>query len=50
MLGQITDGPTSELERTRGKIQEGKEDVEKYETRANEQEAKLNQGDIYIHV
>ena len=50
MLGQITDAPTSELEQARGKIREWKEEVEKYETRANEQEAKLNQGDIYIHV
>ena len=44
MLGQITDAPTSELEQTRGKIQEEKGWVERYETRANEQEAKLNQG------
>ena len=44
MLGQITDAPTSELEQTRGRIREYKEIAETYETRANEQEAKLNQG------
>ena len=46
MLGQITDPPSSELEWARGKIREWKEKVEKYmyETEANEQKAKLNQG------
>ena len=44
MLGQITDAPSTELEWTRGKIRAYKEAVEKYETQANEQEAKLNQG------
>ena len=44
MLGQITDAPSSELEQARGDIQGWKEDVEKYETQANEQELKLNQG------
>ena len=43
-MGQITDPPSSELERARGKIREYKERVEKYETEANEQEKKLNQG------
>ena len=52
MLGQITDAPTSELEQARRIIQERKEKVEKYETQANEQGAKLNQGlfDIIIHI
>ena len=44
MLGQITDAPTSEVEQARGYIREEKEEVKKYETKANEQEAKLNQG------
>ena len=44
MLGQITDAPSSELEQARGNIQKQKEWVKKYETQANEQEAKLNQG------
>ena len=44
MLGQITDAPTSEVERARGNIREEKELVEKYETELNKQEAKLNQG------
>ena len=44
MLGQITDAPSSELEQARGNIRVNKEKVEKYETEANEQEAKLNQG------
>ena len=48
MLGQITDAPADELERTRRNIQEYKEKVEKYETQANEQEAKLNQGLVLI--
>ena len=44
MLGQITDAPSSELERTGRNVREEKEWVKKYETQANEQEAKLNQG------
>ena len=44
MLGQITDAPTSEVERTRRNIRKFKEDVVKYEIQANEQEIKLNQG------
>ena len=44
MLGEIIDAPSSELEQARGNIQGWKEDVEMYETQANEQEAKLNQG------
>ena len=44
MLGQITDAPTSELEQARRDIQACKKNVKKYETQANEQEAKLNQG------
>ena len=44
MLGQITDAPTSELEQARGNIRGWKEEIKKYETKANEQEAKLNQG------
>ena len=44
MLGQIDDAPSSELEQARRKIREYKEMVEKFETRANKQEAKLNQG------
>ena len=44
MLGQITDAPTSELEQARRYIREKKEMVERFETQANEQEAKLNQG------
>ena len=44
MLGQITDGPTSELEKAEKEIWEWKGNVEKYKTRANEYEAKLNQG------
>ena len=44
MLGQIADAPTSELEQTREKIREQKEWVKIYETQANKQEAKLNQG------
>ena len=44
MLGQITDAPASEVEQARGKIREYKEMAETYETQANEQEAKLNQG------
>ena len=44
MLGQITDAPTSELKDAEKKIREQKEGVKTYETRVNEQEAKLNQG------
>ena len=44
MLGQITDAPTSEVEKVEKVIREQKERVEKYETQANEQEAKLNLG------
>ena len=44
MLGQITDAPASELEQARRNIQVWKERVKQYETQANEQEAKLNQG------
>ena len=44
MLGQITDAPSSELEQARGNIRRWKEDVEKYEALANDQQAKLNQG------
>ena len=44
MLGQIDDAPTSELEQARRNIREWKEAVEEYETKANKQEAKLNQG------
>ena len=44
MLGQIDDAPADELEKTRRNIQAYKKNVKKYETRANEQGAKLNQG------
>ena len=44
MLGQITDAPASELEQAEKAIRLYKENVKKYETEANEQEAKLNQG------
>ena len=44
MLGQITDAPTSELEKAKKDIRSWKKEVEKCETRANEQELKLNQG------
>ena len=44
MLGQITDAPSSELDKTKKIIRELKEAVERYETRINKQEAKLNQG------
>ena len=44
MLGQITDAPTSEVEDAEKGIRKWKERVEKHETQANEQEAKLNQG------
>ena len=44
MLGLITDAPSSEVENAEKEIRERKEIVEKYETQANEQEAKLNQG------
>ena len=44
MLGQITDAPTSLLERAEETISHWKEEVEMYETQVNEQEAKLNQG------
>ena len=49
MLGQITDAPTSELEQARGKIRVYKDRVEKFETEANEQEGKLNQGLFLIY-
>ena len=44
MLGQITDAPSSEVENAEKVIREYKEDVKKFETQANKQEAKLNQG------
>ena len=44
MLGQTTDAPTSEVEQDEEEIQLWKKEVKKYETEANEQEAKLNQG------
>ena len=44
MLGQITDAPTSELEKAEEDIRYWKKEVEKFETQANEREAKLNQG------
>ena len=44
MLGRTTDAPTSEVEEAESLIRGYKENVEEYETRANEQEAKLNQG------
>ena len=50
MLGQITDAPTSEVEIAEEDIQLWKEKVKKYETRANEQEAKLNQGLFLIEL
>ena len=48
MLGKIDDAPSSELEKAKKAIQECKVDVEKYETQANEQEAKLRQGLFWI--
>ena len=44
MLGQNTDAPMSELKDAEKAIRKQKEWVKKYETEANEQEAKLNQG------
>ena len=44
MLGQITDAPASEVEEAERIIQQQQERVEKFETQANEQEARLNQG------
>ena len=44
MLGQITDAPTSEVEKAERIIQEQKGRVEMFETQINEQEARLNQG------
>ena len=49
MLGEITDPPSSQVEQTRGTIWQCKEEVEKYETQANEQEVKLNQGLLLIY-
>ena len=49
MLGQITDAPTSEVEPAERIIQQQKEMVKKYETQANEQEARLNQGLFLIY-
>ena len=51
MLGQIADAPSSELKEARGNIQYWKEEVKNQQTRANKQEAKLNQGlSLIVHV
>jgi hypothetical protein len=44
MLRQINNAPASQLQQAEKEIREWKEKVKKYETQANEQEAKLNQG------
>ncbi|MCG8623775.1 MAG: hypothetical protein MJE68_17505 [Proteobacteria bacterium] len=51
MLGQIADAPSFELKEARGNIQYWKEEVKNQQTRANKQEAKLNQGlSLIVHV
>ena len=50
MLGQITDAPTSEVEQAEKDMHLWKIKVKKYETQANEQEAKLNQGLFLIEL
>ena len=47
MLGEITGAPLPEREKAEKEIRLFKEAVEKYETEANEQEAKLNQ-DLFL--
>ena len=50
MLGQITDAPASELEQAEKAIRRWKGEVEKCETKAIEQEAKVNQGLFLIYL